>query len=229
MSFRQQQTHASIPAPPKPALSLPSIPSIAVLPFTNLSGDPRREYFSDGISNQLIEDLSRLPGLFVIARNSSFAYRGKATSEHDIGKQLGVKYVLEGSIRKAADRVRIGVELVDASSGTEIWTERFDRPLHNICALQDEIVGKVVTTLGLIFKLDRLKRWMGVHPTDNLEAFDDFLRAASYVPCSDDQYSRHDGGLDNRNIAEQGLLRKHRAVQPFGPVFKVAAQPVIEP
>jgi adenylate cyclase len=180
ISLKPPRTSASIPPQEKPALLLPSIPSIAVLPFANLSGDPQQEYFCDGISDQLINDLSRLPGLFVIARNSSFAYKGTRTKEHEIGRELGVKYVLEGSIRKSTDRVRIGVELVDAGSGTEMWTERFDRPLHDIFALQDEIVGKVITTLGLIFKLDRLNRWMGAPSTVNLEAFDDFLRAAEY-------------------------------------------------
>jgi TolB-like protein/class 3 adenylate cyclase/Tfp pilus assembly protein PilF len=164
------------------ALPLPSIPSIAVLPFMNLSGDPQQEYFSDGISDQLINDLSRLPGIFVIARNSSFAYKGKPVKEHEISKELGVKYLLEGSVRKAFDRIRIGVELVNAGSSTEIWTQRFDRPLKDIFAVQDEIVGKVVTTLGLLFKLDQMKlpyvaSW---RRTDNLEAFDDFLRAAEY-------------------------------------------------
>ena len=142
LSLKPPHTHASIPPPEKPALPLPSMPSIAVLPFTNLSGDPQQEYFSDGISYQLINDLSRLPGLFVIARNSSFAYKGKA-KEHEIGTELGVKYVLEGSVQKAADRVRIGVELVDASSGSEMWTQRYDRPLKDIFAVQDEIVRKL--------------------------------------------------------------------------------------
>ena len=182
VSLRPPQTHASIPPPEKPALPLPDIPSIAVLPFTNLSGDPNQEYFSDGIADQLINDLSRLPGLFVIARNSSFAYKGKPVTEHEIGKELGVKYVLEGSVRKAASQVRIGVELVDASSGTEVWTERYDRPLKDIFAVQDEIVGKVVTTLGLIFKLDEMKlpHPGSFRPTDNAEAFDDFLRGVEY-------------------------------------------------
>jgi TolB-like protein/Tfp pilus assembly protein PilF len=166
------------------ALSLPRIPSIAVLPFINLSGDRQREYFSDGIADQLISDLSRLPGLFVIARNSSFAYKGKPTKEDEIGRELGVRYVLEGSVSKATDKVRIGVELVDAGSGTEMWTQHFDRPLTNIFALQDEIVSKVVTTLGLILKLDRLKHWVGAPSTDNLEAFDDFLRATEYAARS---------------------------------------------
>ncbi len=173
LSLKPPRTSASIPPQEKPALPLPSIPSIAVLPFTNLSGDPQQEYFSDGISDQLINDLSRLRGLFVIARNSSFAYKGKATKEHEIGRELGVKYLLEGSVRKTADQVRIGVELVDASTGTEAWTARVDRPLKDIFAVQDEIAGKVVTTLGLLFKL-------GAPSTDNLEAFDDFLRAVKY-------------------------------------------------
>jgi adenylate cyclase len=179
LSFKPQATHASIPPQEKPALPLPDVPSIAVLPFTNLSGDPKQEYFSDGISDQLINSLSRLPGVFVIARNSSFAYKGKVTKEQEIGKQLGVNYVLEGSVRKGAERVRIGVELVDTRSGTQMWTQKYDRPLKDIFAVQDEIIGKVLTTLSLIFKVHEMKlpHWTDWRPTDNLEAFDDFLRA----------------------------------------------------
>jgi adenylate cyclase len=153
-----------------------------VLPFRNLSGEPQQEYFSDGISNQLIEDLSHLPGLFVIARNSSFAYKGKSLKEPQIGRELRVSYLLEGDIRKAGDRVRVGVELVDASSAREIWTQRFDRPLRDIFALQDEIVGKVVTTLGLLLRLDRRTEpiFRNFQMTDNLEAFDDYLRAREH-------------------------------------------------
>jgi TolB-like protein/class 3 adenylate cyclase len=157
VSLNPLQTSASIPPQEKPALPLPSIPSIAVLPFTNESGDPNQDYFSDGISDQLINNLSRLPGLFVIARRSSFAYKGKEIKENEVGKELGVKYVLEGSVRKAADQVRIEVELVDASTGAEIWTERFDRSFKDIFEIQDEIVDKVVTTLGLLLKLDERK------------------------------------------------------------------------
>jgi len=156
LTLKSPHTHASIPPQAKPALPLPSIPSIAVLPFTNLSGDQQQEYFSDGITGQLINDLSQLPGLFVIARNSSFAYKGKAVREQEIGKELGVKYVLEGSAQKSSDRVRIGVELVDSTTGREIWAQRYDRPLKDIFALQDEIVEKVVTTLGLIFQLKEM-------------------------------------------------------------------------
>jgi adenylate cyclase len=182
LSLKPPQTHASLPPQEKLALPLPTIPSIAVLPFTNLSGDPQQEYFSDGIADQLINDLSRIPGVFVIARNSSFAYKGKSTKESEIGKELGVKYVLEGSVHKEADQVRIGVELVDASTGTEKWTGRYDRPLKDIFAVQDEIVGKVVTTLGLLLKVDEMKipHWGNSRPTENLEAFDDYLRGVEF-------------------------------------------------
>jgi adenylate cyclase len=152
------------------------------LPFTNLSDDPQQDYFSDGIANELIEDLSRLPGLFVIARNSSFSYKDKPLSERQVGRELGVKYVLEGTVRKTLNQVRIGVDLVDAGSGTEMWTQRFDRPLKDIFAIQDEIVARVVTTLGLVLKLNgmNLPREVYSRRTDNLEAFDDYLRGHEY-------------------------------------------------
>jgi adenylate cyclase len=182
ISFRPPQTHASIPLTQKPALTLPSIPSIAVLPFTNLSGDPSQEYFSDGLSDQLINQLSRVPGLFVIARNSSFSYKGKTVGEQDIGRELGVKYILEGSVRKAADQVRIGVELVDAVSGAEMWTENYDQPLKDIFALQDQIVNKVTTTLGLLMELQKAPKLYEIgHRPRNLDAFDDYLRAGGYA------------------------------------------------
>ena len=206
VSLRPPRTQASIAPQEKPALPLPSIPSIAVLPFTNQSGDPNQEYFSDGIADQLISDLSRLPGLFVIARNSSFTYKGKTVTEHEIGRELGVKYVLEGSVRRTADRVRIGVELVDASTGTEMWTQRYDRPLADIFAMQDEIVGKVVTTLGLVLKLEEMNaphegKWQ---PTTSLEAFDDMLRAAQDFH----RFNKDD------NVSARGWLEKAIELDP---------------
>ncbi len=206
VSLRPPRTQASIAPQEKPALPLPSIPSIAVLPFTNQSGDPKQEYFSDGIADQLISDLSRLPGLFVIARNSSFTYKGKTVTEHEIGRELGVKYVLEGSVRRTADRVRIGVELVDASTGTEMWTQRYDRPLADIFAMQDEIVGKVVTTLGLVLKLEEMNaphegKWQ---PTTSLEAFDDMLRAAQDFH----RFNKDD------NVSARGWLEKAIELDP---------------
>ena len=201
VSFRPQPTHASIPGPVKPALALPSIPSIAVLPFANLSGDRQQEYFSDGISNQLIEDLSRLPGLFVIAPNSTFSYKGKAIKEQEVGRELGVRYLLEGSVQRSPERIRIGVELVDAGAGAEIWAHRFDRPLKDIFAVQDEIVGKVVTTLGLILKSEERKvPWRSFPTTGNLQAFDALLRAGEYAA----EFSK-DGNLKECHWLEKAI------------------------
>jgi adenylate cyclase len=138
VSLKPPRTSASIPPKERPTLTPPGIPSIAVMPFTNLSGDPAQDYFSDGITDDLVTDLSRLPGLFVIDRNSIFTYKGKAVRAHEVGRELGVKYVLEGSTRKVADRVRLNVQMVDASSGNEIWAQRYDKQLRDIFALQEK-------------------------------------------------------------------------------------------
>ena len=144
-----------------------------------MSGDHEQEYFSDGITDDLITDLSRLPGLFVIARNSTFTYKGKAANLQDVGKELGVKYVLEGSVRKAAGQVRITVQLADATTGDELWAERYDRPLRDVFALQDEIVRRIVTTLNLQLALSQ-KGILIPRTTENLEAYDDLLRGTEY-------------------------------------------------
>ena len=175
VSLKTPRTSASIPPVQSPALALPDKPSIAVLPFANLSGDPQQEYFSDGITDDLVTDLSRVPGLFVIDRGSTFAYKGKPAKAQEVGRELGVKYILEGSARKTADRVRINVQLVDASTGNQVWTQRYDRQLHDIFALQDEIVQSLVATLHL--QLTVLQRgWFLPQRTKNLEAYDYFLR-----------------------------------------------------
>jgi len=179
LSLKPQHTHASIPPSAKPALTLPDKPSIAVLPFVNMSGDPEQEYFSDGITDDLTTYLSRLPGLFVIARNSSFTYKGKSAKLQDVGNELGVKYVLQGSVRKAGGQVRITVQLADASTGAELWAERYERPLRNVFKLQDEIVHRIVTTSNLQLNLAQ----QGVvipRSTENLEAYDDLLRGTEY-------------------------------------------------
>jgi adenylate cyclase len=146
-----------------------------VLPFANLSGDPQQEYFSDGITDDLTTDLSRVPKLFVVARTSSFTYKGKAEKVQTIGRELGVKYLLEGSARKAGDQVRINVQLVDASTGNELWAQRYDRQMHDIFKLQDEIVQSLVTTLGL--QLSLFEQGIVIpQRTNNLEAYDYYLR-----------------------------------------------------
>ncbi len=167
-------------APSQPtSLSLPNIPSIAVLPLVNMSGDREQEYFSDGITDDLITSLSRVPNLFVIARTSTFTYKGKAAKVQDISRELGVQYVLEGSVRKAADTVRITAQLVDASSGDHLWAAHYDRPLRDIFSLQDEIVRKIATTLRLRLSVDQFQEVVGQH-TDNLEAYDYYLRCWEY-------------------------------------------------
>jgi adenylate cyclase len=166
-------------APSTQSLPLPDKPSIVVLPFDNMSKDPEQDYFSNGITEVLTSDLSRIASLFVIARNTAFTYKGKATNVQEIGKELGVRYVLEGSVQKANEEVRIVAQLIDTTTGSHIWSERYDRPLKDIFALQDEIVQKIVTTLNLQLTLQE----QGIlvrKRTNSLEAYDTFLRAADY-------------------------------------------------
>src|SRR6195952_3287244 len=133
--------------PVSPALALPDKPSIAVLPFTNMSGDPEQEYFADGMVENIITALSRFKWLFVIARNSSFTFKGKAVDIKEVGRSLGVRYVLEGSVRKASGKVRITGQLIDAVTGAHLWADRFERDLTDIFALQDEVTLAVVTAV----------------------------------------------------------------------------------
>jgi len=160
-------------------LKVPEKPSIAVLPFVNMSGDPEQEYFSDGITEDLITDLSKISGLFVIARNSTFMYKGKPVKVDQVGQELGVRYVLEGSVRKVGDRVRITAQLVDASTGGHLWAERYDRDLEDIFALQDEVAQKIVSALAVKLTDDEQERLERGY-TDNLEAYDYFLRGLEY-------------------------------------------------
>ena len=180
LSLRPPATTASIPSAQSPALSLPDKPSIAVLPFTNMSGDREQEYFSDGITEDLITALSKLPVLFVIARNSTFTYKGKAVKVQQVGRELGVQYVLEGSVRKAGNQVRVTAQLADATTGDHLWAERYDRPAQDIFAVQDSIVQRIVTTLNLEFTLVH-QGWQFERHTDNPEAYDDALRGLEYL------------------------------------------------
>jgi adenylate cyclase len=157
------------------ALPLPDKPSIVVLPFTNMGGDSGQDYFSDGITEVLTSDLSRISSLFVIARNTAFTYKDKAANVQDVGRELGVRYVLEGSVQKTTEQVRIVAQLLDTTTGGHLWSQRYDRPLKDIFALQDEIVQKIVTTLRLQLSLQE----QGIvvrKTTDNLEAYDFYLR-----------------------------------------------------
>lgn len=172
-----------------PALELPDKPSIAVLPFANMSEDPKQEYFSDGMTEDLITDLSKLPGLFVIARNSTFTYKGKAVKVQQVARELGVRYVLEGSVRKAGDQVRINAQLIDAGTGRHLWAERYDGHIGNIFALQDEVTRKIVAALAV--KLPAGDREDGARrkETPNVAAYDVFLQGwAHYVRRTPEDY-----------------------------------------
>jgi TolB-like protein/class 3 adenylate cyclase len=158
-----------------PALALPDKPSIAVLPFTNMSGDPEQDYFADGVVEEIITALSHFRQLFVIARNSSFTYKGRAVDVKQIGRELGVRYVLEGSVRKAANRVRITGQLVDTATGAHLWAERFDGGLSDIFDLQDQVTESVVGAIAPAVEkaeIERAKR----KPTESLDAYALYLR-----------------------------------------------------
>ena len=163
-----------------PALALPDKPSIAVLPFQNMSGDPEQEYFADGMVEDIITGLSRIKWLFVIARNSTFTYKGRATDVKQVGRELGVRYVLEGSVRKAADRVRVSGQLIDAATGAHVWAQRFDRRLEDIFALQDEITLNVVGAIEPSLRDEEIGRAKRKRP-DSLDAYDLVLRAIPHV------------------------------------------------
>ena len=167
-------------APSRPSLPLPDKPSIAVLPFTNLSGDPEQDYFADGIVEDIITGLARIKWIFVIARNSSFAYKGKATDVREVGRELGVRYVLEGSVQKSGNRVRITAQLINAGTGAHIWAERYDRALDDIFAVQDELTISVVGVIEPTLRKVEIERARRKRP-DSLDAYDLYLRALPLV------------------------------------------------
>jgi adenylate cyclase len=163
------------PANVTPALALPSKPSIAVLPFQNLSGDPEQDYFADGMVDEIITALSRFQELFVIARNSSFTYKGRAVHVKQVARDLGIRYVLEGTVRKFGSRLRIIAQLIDASTGTHLWADRFEGGFEDIFELQDRVASCVAGTIGSKLEqaeIERVRR----KPTDSLDAYDCYLR-----------------------------------------------------
>jgi adenylate cyclase len=186
-------------APVQAGLALPDKPSIAVLPFTNMSGDPEQDYFADGMVEDIITGLSRIKWLFVIARNSTFAYKGRTIDVKQVGRDLGVRYVLEGSVRKAADRVRITGQLIDTATGAHVWAERYDRKSDDIFALQDEMTLSVVGAIEPTLRLAEVERAKRKRP-DSLDAYDLVLRA---IP---DVYSRMPEG------SKRGLVLLERAL-----------------
>ena len=156
--------------------SAPERPSVAVLPFANLSGDPSQDYFADGITEDLITDLAKLSGLDVIARNSVFAYKGKPLVLADVGRDLGVRFVVEGSVRRTGDQIRLNAQLIDIATGDNLWADRFDRGMADVFAVQDEMSREIAKALGVQPSAAESER-MARPPTANLEAYDYYLRA----------------------------------------------------
>jgi TolB-like protein/class 3 adenylate cyclase len=199
--------------PPSSDPPLPDKPSIAVLPFANMSGDPEQEYFADGMVEEIITALSRIRWLFVIARNSSFTYKGRAVDVKEVGRELGVRYVLEGSVRKAGQRVRITGQLIDAITGTHLWADRFDGSLEDVFELQDKVAISVAGVIEPALQAAEMRR-SAARPTIDLTAYDLYLRAlAAYFPITKE-------GL----VEALGLLERAIAIDPrYGPALSLAA------
>ena len=195
--------------PDNPPLPIPDKPSIAVLPFDNLSGDPEQEYFSDGITEDIITALSKTPKMLVIARNSTFTYKGKPVKVQQVADELGVRYVLEGSVQKVGERVRITAQLVDAKSGHHLWAERYDRDLKDIFALQDEITIKIINALQVeITEGEHARLWR--KGTDNIEAYLKLLQAREYYLTQ-----TKEGNALARRFAEEAIALDPEYAPPY--------------
>jgi adenylate cyclase len=194
---------------PKPALTLPDTPSIAVLPFENMSGDPEQDYFADGMVEEIITALSRFKWLFVIARNSSFTFKSRAVDIKEVGRRLGVRYVLEGSVRKASGKVRIAGQLIDAVTGAHIWADRFERDLTDVFALQDEVTIAVVSAIQPKLLQSEIAMAAQRRP-ENLTAYDLYLRALPQFY------------LSTREGVAESLRLAHRALE-LDPRFSFVA------
>jgi len=193
------------------SLALPDKPSIAVLPFQNMSGDPEQEYFADGVVEDILTALSRVTWLFVIARNSSFTYKGRAVDVKQVGRELGVRYVLEGSIRKSANRLRITGQLIDAATGSHLWAHRFEGGLEDIFELQDKVTASVVGAIAP--KLEQAEIVRATRkPTDSLDAYDYYLRGRG---------SWNKGFAYDKEAIDESLLLFYRAIE-LDPEFAAA-------
>jgi adenylate cyclase len=192
--------------------SLPDKPSIAVLPFANMSGDPEQEYFADGMVEEIITALSRIRWLFVIARNSSFTYKGQSVDVKQVGRDLGVRYVLEGSVRKAGARVRITAQLIEASTGTHLWADRFDGSHQDVFELQDKVASSVAGVIEPALLAAEMRR-SAARPTTDLSAYDLYLRALATIwPITKE-----------RIVEALGLLEQAITIDPhYGPALSWA-------
>jgi adenylate cyclase len=188
-AVREEPQHSA--EQPTPAPALPDRPSIAVLPFTNMSGDPEQEYFSDGITEDIITELSRFSELLVIARNSTFQYKGKAVDVRQVGRELGVRYVLEGSIRRDGDRVRISAQLIDAVNGAHRWAERYDRKHEDVFTIQDEVARTIVAMLAVHVNKVETERVLAKPPA-TWQAYDYYMRATDILALYHSSLNKED-------------------------------------
>jgi adenylate cyclase len=204
-AVRDSTTYATKPASATTELDLsqPDKPSIAVLPFANMSGDPEQEYFTDGVTEDIITELSRFHSLFVIARNSSFTYKGKAVDVRTISKELGVRYVLEGSIRRSVNRVRVTAQLIDALTGNHIWAEKYDRVLEDIFAVQEELTASIVKSIAPRIHESELSKVLRRRP-GNLSAYEMAVRARAHLS---EAFVRQ-----NQVLREQGISEARAAL-----------------
>jgi len=212
-AYRIATGGGSATAPETPALALPDTPSIAVLPFANMSGDPEQEYFADGMVEEIITALSRIRWLFVIARNSSFTYKGQAVDVKQMGRELGVRYVLEGSVRKAGQRVRITAQLIDAASGAHLWADRFDGSIEDVFELQDQVAISVAGVIEPTLQAAEVRR-SAARPTKDLSAYDLYLRALPH------QFSF---GTDRNTLVIDLLGQAIERDPHYGPALALAA------
>jgi adenylate cyclase len=183
----------------KMAFPLPDEPSIAVLPFANMSGDPKQEYFSAGLTGEIITSLSMVPRLFVIARNSTFTYKGKAVKVQQVAEEMGVRYVLEGSVQKSGERIRISAQLIDALTGRLLWAERYDRDLKDLFVLQDEIIMKIMSAIQVKLTRGESAR-LGKKETNNLKAYFKYLQAEEYF-----HRRTKEGNIQARKLLEEAI------------------------
>jgi adenylate cyclase len=192
-----------------PERETPDEPSIAVLPFVNMSGDPTQEYFSDGITEEIITGLSKMPRLIVIARNSTFVYKGKPVKVQEVGRELGVRYVLEGSVQRAGDRVRITAQLIDAATGHHLWAERYERDVRDIFALHDEITLKILSAMQV--KLTEGEQAREGKGPRNLDSYLKFLEGFSYL-----ERFNIEGNLVARRMAEDAIALSPESLEGYG-------------
>ena len=207
--FRPAPSKTEVASKEKMAFPLPEKPSIAVLPFTNMSGDSKEEYFSDGLTEQIISSLSKSKRLFVIARNSTFVYKGKPVKIQKVAEDLGVRYVLEGSVQKSGDKVRITAQLIDAITGRHVWSEHYDRKLKDIFVLQDEITIKIMEGMSVELRGEQARHWVG-WKTDNLKAYEKSWQGIDF--------SRRGTKQDNdtaRQLFEEAIALDPKYVWPY--------------